>query len=262
MTKDKPDTTRWVERIVQLEGEFGRPAGFRGLALFGATLWIVMTGAMVLFLWYLQGRVGHPAVVRKNLGNPSIHWSGHATMQRSDQIDTAEESAMRRFAETLACFAGVLAWGAAFADGMKPGLWEVERRSPEVANWTGHMAALPPQVRKAMEEVANEQHATFAGPHGAIVSRICVTPELAAIYQVRSDPEHECKYEKVERSGSRVRTRAQCPGVHVEAELNFSSATSFTGAQEVSISAAPHPTKEVLTGKWLAAACEGTRVQR
>ena len=168
---------------------------------------------------------------------------------------------MKYFIVAASAFMAIVATGSALADGMKPGLWEVERRSPELARWTGAMASMP-KLRDTMEEVANDAHGTFVGRQGAMVNRLCVTPEQAAIYQLRSDPEHKCKYGKVERSGSTVRTKAQCPGAHVDAELNFSSATSFTGTQVVTIAVAPHPTKETLTGKWLGAKCDSTPVQR
>ncbi len=165
---------------------------------------------------------------------------------------------MRSLVPVIVFLSGMLAAYAAPSDGMKPGLWEITRSSPYLGQWHERMEHMPPEARKAMEEVFKSQNAAFAGASGKLVKRLCLTPEQAANYRVNEDPgKGGCKWDKPEHSGSGVRIRAQCPGSWVEAVLSFSGDTAFTGSQTLWLGSAPAPSKEEVTGKWLGARCDG-----
>lgn len=135
---------------------------------------------------------------------------------------------------------------------VKPGLWEMQVRSPELdqmrAQMQAQMAKMPPAQRAQMEAMMG-QAGVGMGPGGA--TRVCVTPEM--VKQAPMAMPDKCKG-AWQVKGRLVSFEYSCQdGTQGRGETNYSSDTAFSGWVE---SASPRGKQRIEnTGRWVGADC-------
>jgi hypothetical protein len=157
-----------------------------------------------------------------------------------------------------------LAAGAAGAQAMKPGLWEINNKmgggqmDAAMAEMRKQMAAMPPDQRKQMEAMMAQQGVRMApGAGGGMALQVCMTKEMAE----RNDmPMQEgCRMTKNQRSGTTVHFAFTCsnPPSSGEGQANFATPETYSSHMTVraTVQGKTQTTTMDATGKWLKADC-------
>ncbi|MBN9426107.1 MAG: DUF3617 domain-containing protein [Burkholderiales bacterium] len=162
---------------------------------------------------------------------------------------------MPRFASLLLAAAAALPAAAVAADALppvKPGLWEMQVRSPELdqmrAQMQAQMAKMSPAQRAQMEAMMG-QAGFGVGPGGT--TRVCITPEM--VKQAPMSVPDKCKG-SWQVKGRLVSFEYTCQdGTQGRGETHYGSDTAFSGWIE---SASPRGKQRIEnSGRWVAADC-------
>ena len=160
------------------------------------------------------------------------------------------------------------------AQSMKPGLWEysstMKSASGEMeaamAEAQKQMASMPPEQRKQFEQMmAAQGMASSPGGRGPQVTRVCVTPEEAANFDIQSDP--QCKQEITQRSASGMKMRFACTGdgkTEGEGSISLRGDTAFTSNFVIKTQSGGKSDRFDMTqnGKWIGADCGKLKPRR
>lgn len=164
--------------------------------------------------------------------------------------------------------AALLAAPAPWAQTIKPGLWEIRNKmssaNPEVdqamAALLKQVANLPPEQRKAMEEMAARQGMTMPriAADGGIAVTACVTPDMAARRQIPTGQPGDCtSNNQATAGGMTMAFTCAHPPSSGEGRLSFIGDTGFTMTMAITSSARGKP--ETVTvdsaGSWRGASC-------
>jgi hypothetical protein len=161
-----------------------------------------------------------------------------------------------------------LAAGAAGAQAMKPGLWEINNKmgggemDAAMAEMRKQLADMPPDQRKQMEAMMAQQGLRMApGAGGGMAMQVCMTKEMAE----RNDmPMQEgCRTTKSQRSGKNMTFAFTCsnPPSSGEGQVSFPSPESYTSHMKLRTTAQGRTETTTMdaTGKWLKADCGNVR---
>ena len=156
------------------------------------------------------------------------------------------------------------------AQSMKPGLWEINNKmqsdNPEMAAQMAKMkeqiAAMPPEQRKMMEEMVAKRggHMPGMGGDGSIVTKMCMTKEMAARHEVpvQHDATHDCTHTRTPGLGKTMKVSFTCtkPPSSGEGEMSFGDGSY---AMKMTVTSnrkgKPETMHMDVSGKWLGADC-------
>ena len=176
---------------------------------------------------------------------------------------------MRSFVKmtALACIASC---GVALAQSVtKPGLWEITSKmssptNPQLAQQMEEaqkaVAAMPPEKRKQMEAaMASKGLGMSFGDNGAMLVKICITPEMAKANRPPVQQRANCTYQ-FSQSGATHDISYQCtqPAGDGQGQLVFADAENYTGKMRMNTTTkdGKKETIDALTqGKFLGASC-------
>lgn len=166
------------------------------------------------------------------------------------------------------CIAALALCGAsAYAQTMKPGLWEVTSKlggSPEMdqsmAQMQEQMASMPPAQRKMMEDMMTKQGGQMAGAaRGGMVAKMCITKEMAERNQVPMQQKGSCTSSTSNKTSTGMKMKFTCtnPPSSGEGEFTFSGDSAYTMKMKVNSASqgAPNITSMDASGKWLGSDC-------
>jgi Protein of unknown function (DUF3617) len=151
----------------------------------------------------------------------------------------------------------------------KPGLWEISNKmssptNPQLAQQMEAaqkaMAAMPPEQRKQMEEMMAQKGLGIRfGDNGAMLLKMCITPEMAKANRPPVQQQANCTYQ-FSQSGSTHNISYQCtnPSGDGQGQLVFADAENYTGKMRINTTTkdGKKETIDALTqGKFLGANC-------
>lgn len=156
----------------------------------------------------------------------------------------------------------------AWAEGMKPGLWEMKQaaqlspeRQAQMEKAQKAMANMPAAQRQMMEQMMAQRGVSLnlGAGGGGISIKSCITPEQAARHQAPVGHEGRCTQD-TKRDGTVVRAHFVCtdPASEGDATITFSSPEAFTTQVQVRrVTAAGKPETMSMQGegRWLGADC-------
>jgi len=150
------------------------------------------------------------------------------------------------------------------AQSQKPGLWELSSNmqvsggemAQQMAEMKKQMAALPPEQRKAMEQMMGMSIASD-GP--TMTVKYCITPEQAATSFMPSHDD-ECKYTITQRSATSIKAKFVCSDegrTTGEGEYQYKGETAYSGKFNATTRIDGKPERMAMTqsGKWLSTDC-------
>lgn len=155
----------------------------------------------------------------------------------------------------------------AWAQGQKPGLWEVRTKmggNPELDRAQVEMqkalAGLSPQQRKQMEEMMGSQGlALGTGADGGIVTRVCISKEMAEQNVPPVHTEGDCTATVTERGANRMKARFTCanPPSQGEGEWTFQGDTGYAMKMTTTTTHKGKPLISTMEGqgRWVSADC-------
>lgn len=150
------------------------------------------------------------------------------------------------------------------AQSQKPGLWEhsstLQMRGGEMAQQLAEMkqqmAALPPDQRKAMEQMMGM---SVASDGQTLTVKHCITPEEAAKAFM---PSHDdgCKYTITQRSATAIQATFVCTDegrTSGEGSVQFKGDTAYSGKFHATtlVNGKREPMEMAQSGRWLSAQC-------
>lgn len=182
---------------------------------------------------------------------------------------------MPRPIRTLVAAAGLAGLSSiALAQKLAPGLWESQNEmsmpgnpalQAQMKQAQEQMAKLPPDQRKAMEQLMAQQGVQMgsAGAGGAArpTVRYCISKEQAERNEIPSDAQGRCKQESLERSGNTLRFKVSCsnPTSTGSGEITFVSDKAYTMKMAVDAAAANKGQggrmEMASSAKWVSADC-------
>ena len=142
----------------------------------------------------------------------------------------------------------------------RPGLWEMAMKSDQMRQ----MPNMPPEQLEQMRKMGIEMPTMR---DGALVQRVCITPEMATRNQTPDMGREpgECKLKSHDRSGNTYRADIVCDGANLKGsgtikgtmsgDTGFSSTYDFKGTSRGQPVTQHHETR----GKWLGADCGNVR---
>jgi hypothetical protein len=153
---------------------------------------------------------------------------------------------MRRF---LPCLIAVVALTAlpVFAQGIKPGLWEVSSKmtatdaqtDQTVSMLLQQLANLPPEQRSMVQQMAQSRGIALPriAPNGNVSITACVTPDMAASKQVPTIQQGDCTSNNIAVDGG-MKLAFVCsnPAARGEGQLRFVGDRAFTMKMNVTSS--------------------------
>jgi hypothetical protein len=149
-----------------------------------------------------------------------------------------------------------LSANAAWAEGqMKPGLWEMTMKS----NAMKHMPKIPPEQMEQMRRMGMN---VPDFKDGGMVSKVCVTPQMAARDAPGMDQmETGCQAKNMKRSGNSYSADIVCTGAAMKGNGKVSG--SFSGKDRFSstydfkgtVQGQPVSHHQETSGRWLGADC-------
>jgi hypothetical protein len=155
---------------------------------------------------------------------------------------------------------------AAWAQNLKPGLWEMthdmKSTSGELEKARAlaqqQMANMPPEQRRMMEEAMAKHGVQMGGGTGAMTMKACLTREM--VERNEMPVQHgNCKTTKQQRSGNTLKVVHTCtkPPSTTETEYTFQSPEAFT--VKMTVHTTLNGRRDTMnvhgSGKWLAADC-------
>jgi len=166
--------------------------------------------------------------------------------------------------------AAACAASGAFAQNLKPGLWELQHRMkghPEMERQMEEarkqMAALPPEQRKQMEAMMAGRGVQM-GPGGPSM-RVCLTREMVERNDIPAQ-QGDCKTTNPQRTGNTLKVAFTCtnPPSSGESQMTFNSPESYSMKTTATSSIEGRVEKMSVegTGKWLGADCGSLKPAR
>ncbi|GAB4202383.1 MAG: DUF3617 domain-containing protein [Tibeticola sp.] len=155
----------------------------------------------------------------------------------------------------------------AWAQSQKPGLWEVRTKmggNPEIdraqAEMQKALAGLSPQQRKQMEAMMGAHGVGLGtGADGGIVTRICISKEMAEQKVPPVQTEGHCTTTVTERSANRMKARFTCtnPPSNGEGEWTFRGDSGYTMKMTTTTVHNGKPQTATMEGqgRWVSADC-------
>ena len=142
------------------------------------------------------------------------------------------------------------------AGDMKPGLWEITMQSEAMQS----MPKIPPEQIERMRKMGVELPQL---QDGAIVSKVCITPERAQREQWLQANRHanDCTTGTPQAQGNSYTADIVCNGPNVKGKgtlkASFASDASFSSSSTFNGTVGGQPVKDhsVTSGKWLSADC-------
>ncbi len=157
---------------------------------------------------------------------------------------------------------------AAQAQSTKAGLWEMTNKmsgnaqmDSAMAQAQKQMAELPPDQRKMMEEMMGKQGINLPtmGTGGAMVMKICITPEMAARSELPNQQEGDCTNTIISKSGNSMKVKFVCtePPMTGEGTYTFTGDTAYTADMKMTTMQSGKPESMTVkgSGKWLSSSC-------
>lgn len=170
-------------------------------------------------------------------------------------------------AHLIAALTGALFCVGASAQNLKPGLWEVANKmkssSGEMeksqAQMQAQMANMPPEKRKAMEEMMAQHGMKMgSGAPGVMTAQMCMTKEMVERNEIPMQ-HGDCKTTKQERKGNTTTFAFACTNPPSSGEgvytLVSPEAYMFKMTMKTSVHGKPEMISMDGAGKWLAADC-------
>jgi hypothetical protein len=172
---------------------------------------------------------------------------------------------MNKTAMTILCCAAL----PAFAQPLKPGLWELSNRiasaSPEtmavMAAAQQQMANMAPEQRKAMEQMMARHGVSMnLGEDGGVKLTYCMTPEMAEKQELPSGQPGQCSTTRTPVPGG-VNVTFNCtrPPSNGSGQVIFNGDTAYSMRMNVNSSAHGKPQSMLVegSGRWISADCGG-----
>lgn len=176
---------------------------------------------------------------------------------------------MSRLATAITLCAA-FAVGAAAAQNLKPGLWEIQQKAggnsqmeQAAAQMQKEMANLPPEQRKQMEAMMARHGVQMStAPGGGMSTRVCLTREMVERDEIPSN-QGDCKMTRRQRSGNTLSMAFTCskPPSSGESEVVFQGPEAYTMKTTATTTVEGKPERVTIegTGKWLSADCGNLR---
>ena len=155
-----------------------------------------------------------------------------------------------------------------WAQTMKPGLWEVNTRMKSaggqmekaMAEAQAALADMPPEQRKSMEDMMAKQGIRMgASSGGGMVTRICLSRELAARSALPVSSSGNCTEKRSPVVGGRMKASFSCtnPPSSGDADFTFSGDTGYTMRMNSTTTVAGKAEKMEMesSGRWMGADC-------
>lgn len=170
---------------------------------------------------------------------------------------------MKQTAMILLCLAALPAW----AQQLKPGLWELSNRiasaSPEtmqaMAAAQQQMANMPPEQRKMMEQMMARHGVSMnLAEGGGVKLTYCLTKEMAEKQELPSGQPGQCTTTRTPvPGGMNVTFNCTKPPSSGNGQVIFNGNTGYSMRMNVNSSAHGKPQNMVVegSGRWLAADC-------
>jgi hypothetical protein len=172
-----------------------------------------------------------------------------------------------RFAALAALLLGTALTQTASAQAIRPGLWEMtntmggqaaSQAQSAMAEMQKEMAAMSPEERAVMEKMMTQNGVKLnIAPGGGMVTKLCMTPEMAKRSQLPIQQSGECS-NRQSTSGSKMTFSFTCnnPRSSGEGEVVFSGDTSYKMKMKVVSGSGKADTMTMdASGKWLGANC-------
>jgi hypothetical protein len=165
---------------------------------------------------------------------------------------------------TLLAALSVALAGAAGAQTLKPGLWEITHRmqgsggqvESGMAQMQQQMAGMPPEQRKMVEEMMARQ-GVKSGP-GGMSMKTCMTPAMVERNELPAQ-QGDCKTTHQSRTGNVMKFAMACsnPPSTGEGQVTFTSPEAYSMQMAVTSHAHGKPEKTQMegSGKWLGPDC-------
>lgn len=159
----------------------------------------------------------------------------------------------------------------AWAQAIKPGLWEIQMNpqlSPErqaaMAQAQQQLAQMPAEQRKRMEEMMAKAGVNANLATGAVALKVCITADQAALNElpVHSQGQGSCKHQ-VQRKGAQILNQFSCsdPEVSGQGTTTLTSPEAYTSTLSTVSKNKSSGKSETLvvngSGRWLSADCGG-----
>ena len=178
-----------------------------------------------------------------------------------------------KFRYALAALAGAALSAGAYAQTMKPGLWEITQNTKggagaqmadAQAKMQQQMGNMTPEQKKMMQD-AMAKHGVQMGaaaPGGGMTVKTCMTKEMIDRDEVAAQ-KGDCRMTRNEKSGNTLKFASTCanPPSTTEGVVTFNSPESYTMRMAVhSKMAGKSETMNMeASGKWLSADCGGVK---
>ncbi len=177
---------------------------------------------------------------------------------------------MKKVIATAICLLGVFTAGA-FAQTLKPGLWEMQTKMQSgsgemekaMAEMQQQMASMTPEQRKMMQDMMSKQGVSMgSGGPGAMSVKICMTQQMIERNELPAQ-QGDCKNTVSPRSGNKMKFAFNCtkPVSSGEGEVTFISPQAYTSTMTVNTTKAGKTERLTMDsqGKWLSTECGAIR---
>ena len=155
--------------------------------------------------------------------------------------------------------------GAALAQSVAPGLWQIENKmggNPEMeramAQMQQQLAAMPPAQRKQMEAMLGQNNVSL-GAGGAMAVKVCITPEMAARQQMPSQTQGDCTSKIVSRSGNSLKMSFACTNPPSSGEGTYTLEGDKAYTMKMTMQSMANGKAQNVTmnakGRWLSGQC-------
>lgn len=172
---------------------------------------------------------------------------------------------MKKTAVTLLCLAALPAW----AQQLKPGLWELSNRVASASQETmavmaaaqQQMANMAPEQRKAMEQMMAHHGVNMSlGDAGGVKLTYCLTKEMAEKQDLPAGQPGQCTTTRTPVAGGmNVTFNCTKPPSSGNGQVIFNGNTAYTMRMNVNSTMRGKPQNMVVegSGRWLSADCGG-----
>ena len=167
----------------------------------------------------------------------------------------------------IATLAFVALSGSAFAQSIKPGLWEFTtqmaggsgKMADAMAQAQKEMANMPPEQRKMMQDMMAKQGVQMgAGAGGGMTVKVCMTPEMVERNEVSSHQDG-CTHTNSPRTGNTMKFSFVCtkPPSKGEGQVTFTSAEAYSMKMSTTTTVQGRTEKMDMqnSGRWLGSNC-------
>lgn len=177
---------------------------------------------------------------------------------------------MKLRSSTTALLACLAAGPPAFAQDLKPGLWELSNQvgSPDPRTQAAigavreQLARMTPGQRQAMQQMLQKNGVQLdVDAGGALRSRMCVTPQMIARKEVPMQ-QGDCAYRMTPLDARRLKVSFSCtrPRASGDGEMTVDTPTRYHARMTIHDPDRPGQSVDMnVDGRWLAASCGSIR---